>query len=312
MNIEEFNKRVHQVSTKYESIYSSIESVFRTFYELPLLEGSKIKNPLEVYGQLKFVAEGIRNDVVSGEFGSDRAIILNKYDMMQHVNLHLEQAREYVVNGERLILTRPQYIEICTRTLITLLYPLNHNTDMIVDLAGGWGHRLFDLYLGGIRSEKYVLLERSAAARQCSDLVYSLFNDLFEFSCYHFDWNNLEDMPVFENQRNVILFSACGIESVPKFVYETFDVLIEKFPHVENLCGVHLESITFQIPTEKYNNPLRYGRDKQNAVNRKENMDFYKKLSRTKKVCIQHVNPGIFELDWDGRSMSTLIWKLGK
>ena len=96
MNIEEFNKRVHQVSTKYESIYSSIESVFRTFYELPLLEGSKIKNPLEVYGQLKFVAEGIRNDVVSGEFGSDRAIILNKYDMMQHVNLHLEQAREHI------------------------------------------------------------------------------------------------------------------------------------------------------------------------------------------------------------------------
>ena len=64
-------------------------------------------------------------------------------------------------------------------------------------------------------------------------------------------------MPVFEGRQNVILFSVQSIEQVPKFAYKTFDILIDKFPHVENLYSIHLEPITFQIPAEKRNNPLR-------------------------------------------------------
>ena len=92
------------------------------------------------------------------------------------------------------------------------------------------GHHLFDLYLLGMKSKEYVLLERSKVGRQCADLVYSLFN-------------NFEDIPVFESRQNVILFSPHSIEQVSKFACETFDILIDKFPHVENLYGIYLEPI---------------------------------------------------------------------
>ena len=184
-----------------------------------------------------------------------------------------------------------------------------YDIDLIVDLGGGWGHRLFDLFLFGVKSKEYVLLERSIAGRRCSNLVYSLFDNLLRFSCHHFDWNNLEDMPVFEGRQNVILFSVQSIEQVPKFAYKTFDILIDKFPHVENLYSIHLEPITFQIPAEKRNNPLRYKRDIQYAVDHKYNLDFYNKLSRTKKVFIRYVNSGVFD-SCDGNSISILIWEL--
>ena len=46
-------------------------------------------------------------------------------------------------------------------------------------------------------------------------------------------------MLVFESCQNVILFSLHSIEQVPKFAYETFGILIDKFPYVENLYDVH-------------------------------------------------------------------------
>lgn len=116
-------------------------------------------------------------------------------------------------------------------------------------------------------------------------------------------------MSVFESRQNIILFSLHSVEQIPKFAYESFDILIEKFPHVEHLYGIHLEPITFQIPGEKYNNPLRYKRDMQYAVDRKYNMDFYNKLSKTRGVFIRHVSSGFFD-SCGGNSTSILIWEL--
>ena len=308
MNSEMLDKRDHQVFIKYEDIYLFLESEFMKFYELPLVEGSKMKNPLGVYRQLKFIAPAIWYHALfeKSKYGGFRT----NNDVVEYVkNWNLEQAKEYIINGEKIVLTLSQRDEIIKQTLATLIHRLNNNIDLIVDLGGGWGHRLFDLFLSGVKSKEYVLLERLIAGRRCSSLVYSLFNNLLEFSCHHFDWNNLEDMPVFESRQNVILFSSHSIEQVPKFAYEAFDILIDKFSHVENLYGVHLEPITFQIPGERRNNPLRYKRDVQYAVDHKYNMDFYHKLSRTKRVLIRHVNSGVFD-SCHGNSTSILIWEL--
>ena len=59
MNSEMLDKRNHQVSIKYEGIYSFLESVFIKFYGLPLVGSSTMKNQLEIYRQLKFIAPAI-------------------------------------------------------------------------------------------------------------------------------------------------------------------------------------------------------------------------------------------------------------
>ena len=304
---EGFGERSHQVSIKYEGIYSCLESAFRKFYGLPSTESSKNRSPLETYRELKFVAPAIWYYAIFEKTKYDRFI--TKSDMVTSVkNWHLEHAKVYIINGEEMILTLFQFDEIVKHTLATLLHRLNHNIDLIVDLGGGWGHRLFDLFLLGVKSKEYVLLERSIAGRRCSNLVYSLFSNLFKFSCHHFDWNHLEDMPVFEGHQNVILFSTHSIEQVPELENKTFDILIDKFPDTENLYGVHLEPVTFQIPVEKSNNPLRYKRDIKYAMDHKYNLDFYNKLSRTKNIFIRHVSPGVFD-SCHGNSTSVLIWE---
>ena len=186
MNFEVLDKRNHQVSIKYEGIYSFLESVFIKLYKLPLVGSSKMKNPLEIYRQLKLIAPAIWYYAVFGR--SEYGEFITNDDMIGYVrNWHLERTREYIINGERMILSRVQYGEIVKQTLAKLIHRLNNNIDLVVDLGGGWGHRPFDLYLLGVKSKEYVLLERSIAGRRCSSLVYSLFNDLLKFSCHHFD-----------------------------------------------------------------------------------------------------------------------------
>ena len=52
-------------------------------------------------------------------------------------------------------------------------------------------------------------------------------------------------MPAFESRQSVVLFSSHLVEQVPRFAYEAFDIVIDKFPRVESLYGIDLEPITF-------------------------------------------------------------------
>jgi hypothetical protein len=118
------------------------------------------------------------------------------------------------------------------------------DTDLVVELASGWGVNLLSLYLnGGPPKARYVGLEPTESGRECAKRLAAL-DPALDLTCAPFDFRapNFAALP--NGARHVLVFSCHGVEQVPALPKDFIASLLGLGVQV---TGVHIEPIGWQI-----------------------------------------------------------------
>jgi hypothetical protein len=174
------------------------------------------------------------------------------------------------------------------------------DTDLVIDLGCGWGHRMFDVWLhGGPKQARYRGGDRSEYSRRIVTAVAQLFPAM-DADWFRFDFL-APRLPDVTAARTVCIYSYHAIEQVARLGSGLFDAIVEQFAGAA-IRGIHLEPVSSQIPGEDRPDDRAY------AASRLYNADLYEQIMAHPKLRLIKSEAAINDIH-NGNSTALLVWE---
>lgn len=160
-----------------------------------------------------------------------------------------------------------------TRGLDRLLadYLQSRKFDAIVELGGGYGQNLFELYYAGGPRVPYYSGEFTKSGFEACSLLNTLTHE-FEVKPFYFNHENPDLSPIREKGR-VFFFTAHSIEQVEKIPEDYFLKMVR---HAEYVEAMHFEPFGFQLVQGALS--AEDEQHQKNALSQKWNVNFIQTL----------------------------------
>jgi hypothetical protein len=278
------------IEPKYEFVYRSVAASIEEF-----IAGSPHDSPPVIYARLKpFVAAvwaaalwAVGKDKMPPP--AEQEAFCLAYLNERVTWLELSQAK----SG-----TRVEYIASTDALTVSLLKPHLAHCDTILELGCGWGHRLIDLHLAGIKA-RYFGGDRSENSRKAAFAASGLFEDM-DLSWFRFDFlkPDYSDVPI--GGRDVCLLTCHAIEQVGVVGRDFIDEALNRFQG-SRLCGVHIEPLASQLDPARATD-VRY------AHRHGYNTDLFEVVRSHERLEIVASEPLMYERG-HGNATSLLAWR---
>lgn len=176
-------------------------------------------------------------------------------------------------------------------------------TDLLIDLGCGIGHRMVDLHRAGVKARfaggdlsRY----SEALTRMFATMFPAMAADWFRFDFTAPDFH-LCDVNSKTEPKRVVVFTCHAIEQVRRLGPATFDAVFKRFPDAE-IAGIHLEPVSWQID-------LNLTREREYATLREYNADLMDVLEDHKAIAVRHTEPVIYRQAGDWNPTSLVVWE---
>ncbi len=286
------------VAAKYEGYYQAMANVIRAVLASPEIDRGR------KFDFLKMLMPSVWNGMASGTLASK----VTPDSLLALAADYNAAPCTWEERGTRKERTRVDYHqaedEACTGNVLKFAPA---DCDLIFDLGCGWGWRTFSLWpAGGPRKALYAAGDQASGSQACIEALKPLFPEMkaqgFSFDFLAPDFGAFPDAA-----RGVLVFTFCAIEQVERIGSALFDALLERFP-ASNIVGVHIEPVSFQIPSWSTNNPDAVARDLKYAQERRYNQDLYRQIADHPRLDLVTAVPGLFDT-LAGNSRALLVWK---
>lgn len=239
------------ISSKYEMIYGNVDAAVTKFLaktDLP---------PLEAYSALKALTEGVWAAVAHLSRGATRE------ESIAFINAHLAKETSWSSDGEVRHGTVAERRAHGDAVCADIIAACAREADLVLDLGCGWGHRMVDVFLRGVKAQFYGG-DRSQHSRNLCRSVAALFPEM-RVDWFAFDFLEPDFAGVIGNYSNVCVFTCHAIEQVEFLGSAFLHSLFQRFPDTK-ITGVHLEPVAPQIDSTQtqladHLNRLRYNKD---------------------------------------------------
>jgi hypothetical protein len=197
-----------------------------------------------------------------------------------------------------------QFVDVFLRDIIVRHAP--PECDLVIDLGCGWGHRMFDVWLGGgPRRALYAGGDRPNASRDCIAQIAPFFPSM-RVDAFRFDFLNPSFYPLPYDAKDVFVYSVHAIEQIERLGPALFRSLLASYPGAR-ITGVHLEPAMFQLPGAESADPARWRLDRDYAVRWRYNQDLVEQLASNPSIKIQVAEPSGLTVP-KGNGTALLVW----
>jgi hypothetical protein len=291
------------VESKYDFIYEALALVSRAVMAEPALD------PLETYRKLRDILSGTWATIgrLSEESRKQGSGAIEYSVLLSACAEYNGTMCSWTERGRHKNTTRREFDQAHSKSVTEiLLYYIPEDCDLILDLGCGWGHRMFDLWLGrGPSGARYMGGDRSrhseALVRKVATLFPEMPVDWFPFDFLRPDFASLNRVP-----RNIAVFTVHAIEQVKQIGPQLFDQLVAQFPHAK-ITGIHIEPIGFQFEEDIHRHLNSVAIDRSYAEKRQYNLDLVHQVRVHNKLSVTATEVGVLDMG-GGNSTSVLVW----
>ena len=274
------------IKQKYEVIYHQVAQVVENAV-------SSDTDPIRTYLNLKVQADAAWG-TMSWLMQSDKKGLPPAAEQTAFMNAFPMQRLTWAERGQYKEGTRADWVASHSALFSQSYLAHIPKCDLVLDLGCGWGHRMADLYLAGLRTPT-IGGDRSPDCRRAVTALAKLFPDI-DMDWFQFDYL-APDFTALPDAFHTCVYSCHAIEQVATLGPALFDRLLEKYPLVS---GVHIEPIAFQIDASRVQDHLY-------AKRKAYNLDLYETIRSHPRLKVLHSEPAIMDMG-AGNASSLLVW----